>query len=52
MVATLAESLTSGAYGPLEIGGPLLRLDTTDWSTVESASLIARIASWLGSATE
>jgi hypothetical protein len=52
MVATLAESLTSGAYGPLELGGPLLRLDTTDWSTVESASLIARIASWLGSATE
>jgi predicted kinase len=48
MVAALAESIASGAYGPLELGGPLLRFDTTDWSTVDNVSLLTQIADWLG----
>ena len=51
MVIAVAESIANGAYGPLELGGSLLRVDATDWSTGDSAGLIAQIADWLRNST-
>ncbi len=48
MAATVAKNIMSGVYGPLELGGPLLRIDTSDWSAVDSVGLLIQIADWLG----
>jgi hypothetical protein len=48
MAATVAKNIIGGVYGPLELGGPLLRIDTTDWSAVDSDAMLTQIADWLG----
>jgi predicted kinase len=51
MAATVAKNIIGGVYGPLELGGPLLRIDTTDWSAVDSVGILTQIAAWLGKST-
>ncbi|MBI3941595.1 MAG: ATP-binding protein [Chloroflexi bacterium] len=51
---TLASSLTAADAalwdkGPLEIGGHLIELDTTDFAAVDYDRLFAQIGTWLGS---
>jgi predicted kinase len=36
-------ALTAGAYGPLDLGGPVVRLDTTDFARVDYLGLLAHL---------
>jgi predicted kinase len=41
------DALQEGKYGTLEIGGSLLQVDTTDWTTVDRKALVEAIRSIL-----
>ncbi len=41
--AEFAETLRRGPAEPLEIGGPLFEVDTTDWAAVDYAGLLEQV---------
>ncbi len=45
---SLESKLTEGVFGPLELGGELLIVDTSDFSTVDWDSVVARVKNAMG----
>jgi predicted kinase len=44
----LADILLKGRHDPLEIGGPCIEVDTTDFATIQYNQLLSQVQSWLG----
>ncbi|HET8627298.1 MAG TPA: ATP-binding protein [Thermomicrobiales bacterium] len=45
-------ALDAGAYGPLDLGGPVVRIDTTDFARVDYSGLLARLRATLAARYE
>ena len=45
-------ALDAGAYGPLDLGGPVVRIDTTDFARVDYSGLLARLRAALAAGYE